>query len=128
LSDRDEFRDSSALSTGHKCTAILPILLFESVNPLLIDQPEDNLDNSYVFETVVKTIRKVKAGRQMIFVTHNPNIPVLGEASMVFVMDSNRTQGGVANSGDVDHCKDDIVTILEGGKEAFIARMECYNY
>jgi DNA repair ATPase RecN len=128
LSDRDEFRDSSALSTGQKCTAILPILLFESVNPLLIDQPEDNLDNSYVFETVVKTIRKVKAGRQMIFVTHNPNIPVLGEASMVFVMDSNRTQGGVANSGDVDHCKDDIVTILEGGKEAFIARMECYNY
>jgi hypothetical protein len=128
LSDRDEFRDSSALSTGQKCTAILPILLFESVNPLLIDQPEDNLDNSYVFETIVKTIRKVKTGRQMIFVTHNPNIPVLGEASMVFVMDSNRTQGGVANSGDVDHCKDDIVTILEGGKEAFIARMECYNY
>ncbi|MBX7209830.1 MAG: AAA family ATPase [Verrucomicrobiaceae bacterium] len=128
LSDRDEFRDSSALSTGQKCTAILPILLFESANPLLIDQPEDNLDNSYVFETVVRSIRKVKAGRQMIFVTHNPNIPVLGDASMVFVMDSNRTQGGVARSGDVDHCKDDIVTLLEGGKEAFTARMERYHY
>ncbi|GAA5141056.1 hypothetical protein GCM10023213_24640 [Prosthecobacter algae] len=128
LSDRGEFRDSSALSTGQKCTAILPILLFDSVNPLLIDQPEDNLDNSYVFETVVQSIRKVKAGRQMIFITHNPNIPVLGEASMVFVMDSNRTQGGVSRSGDVDKCKRDIVTILEGGEEAFMARKERYNY
>ena len=80
LRDGENYKPSTQLSTGQKCTTILPILLLESENPLLIDQPEDNLDNSFIFEAVVANIQTVKATRQLIFVTHNPNIPVLGEA------------------------------------------------
>jgi ABC-type lipoprotein export system ATPase subunit len=128
LKERGDYRESGSLSTGQKCTAILPIILFDSINPLVVDQPEDNLDNSYVYRTVVRSIRRAIKGRQMIFATHNPNIPVLGEAARVFVMDSSRTKGAVIRTGDVDACKEDIVTLLEGGEEAFKLRKARYQY
>ncbi len=109
-------------------TAILPILLMESEKPLLIDQPEDNLDNRYVSAKVVSTIAAVKQHRQMIFVTHNPNIPVLGDADRVFVLESDGTSARKANEGSVDHCKDHIVTLLEGGRDAFKRRRARYAY
>lgn len=126
LKDGQEYKDSAALSTGQKCTTILPILLLDSHNPLLVDQPEDNLDNRFIFECVVNSIRNVKARRQLIFVTHNPNIPVLGDAERVFVLESDGTSGRKANEGTVDECKDDIVTLLEGGQEAFEQRQQRY--
>jgi len=128
LKDGAEYKDSALLSTGQKCTTILPILLLESENPLLVDQPEDNLDNRFIFETVVGSIHKVKQARQLIFVTHNPNIPVLGEASRVFVMESNGEHGGKHLEGGVDECKTSIVTLLEGGEEAFKKRGQRYNF
>lgn len=126
--DDGGYKDSASLSTGQKCTAILPILLFESANPLLIDQPEDNLDNGFVFGTVVKSLHKVSGTRQLIFVTHNPNIPVLGNASRVVVMHSNGQNALPKAAGDVDGCKDHIVSLLEGGEEAFKKRMKRYDY
>lgn len=128
LKDGDTYKDSLSLSTGQKCTAILPILLLDSANPLLIDQPEDNLDNRFIFETVVDSIHKVKTGRQLIFVTHNPNIPVLGNAERVFVLDSDGSAARMANEGTVDECKSEIVTLLEGGEDAFKARKYRYAY
>jgi hypothetical protein len=128
LKDGDTYKDSLSLSTGQKCTAILPILLLDSDNPLLVDQPEDNLDNRFIFEAVVDSIRKVKTRRQMIFVTHNPNIPVLGDAERVFVLDSDGISARKANEGSVEQCKSDIVTLLEGGEDAFKARKRRYAY
>ena len=128
LKDGENYKETPALSTGQKCTAILPILLLDSDNPLLVDQPEDNLDNRFIFEAIVESIRKVKQRRQMIFVTHNPNIPVLGDAERVFVLDSNGESGRKANEGTVDECKADIVTLLEGGEDAFKARKCRYAY
>jgi hypothetical protein len=128
LKDVGTYKPTSTLSTGQKCTAILPILLLDSDSPLLIDQPEDNLDNSFVYGTIVESIRTVKPKRQLIFVTHNPNIPVLGEADRIFVLESDGNKATKRNSGDVDHCKDDIVTLLEGGKEAFVQRKNRYHY
>lgn len=128
LRDGDTYKDSTVLSTGQKCTAILPILLLDSANPLLVDQPEDNLDNRFIFEAVVDSIRKTKARRQLIFVTHNPNIPVLGDAERVFVLDSDGTSARKANEGTVDQCKQNIVTLLEGGEDAFKARKQRYAY
>jgi len=116
------------LSTGQKCTTILPILLLESSNPLLVDQLEDNLDNRYIYDTVVNAIQQVKQRRQLILITHNPNIPVLGEASGVYVLTSTGERSRVANRGSVDDCKDEIINLLEGGKEAFVRRKERYNY
>ena len=83
LKDGEAHKNAAGLSTGQRCTVILPILLLESERPLLIDQPEDNLDNAYIYDTVVRSLREAKGGRQLIFVTHNPNIPVLGEAERV---------------------------------------------
>ena len=120
-------KDSSSLSTGQKCTTILPILLLEGGNPLLIDQPEDNLDNRFIFETVVDNILNVKADRQLIFVTHNPNIPVLGDAELVMVMESDGDHAQAVATGSVDECKDFIITLLEGGEEAFCKRKERYK-
>jgi ATPase subunit of ABC transporter with duplicated ATPase domains len=128
LKDGDTYKDSQSLSTGQKCTVILPLLLLDSDNPLLVDQPEDNLDNRFIFEAVVDSIRKVKTRRQMIFVTHNPNIPVLGDAERVFVLDSNGASARKANEGSVEQCKMDIVTLLEGGEDAFKARKRRYAY
>ena len=128
LQDGQDYKDSSSLSTGQKCTTILPILLLESASPLLIDQPEDNLDNAFIYETVVKSVRGVRGKRQLVFITHNPNIPVLGDAEQVFVLQSNGRQASVKAAGTVDEVKGEIETILEGGKEAFQKRKERYGY
>jgi ABC-type lipoprotein export system ATPase subunit/predicted nucleic acid-binding Zn-ribbon protein len=128
LNDNGTLKETGSLSTGQKCTTILPILLMDSENPLLIDQPEDNLDNRFVFETIVESIGKIKQRRQLIFVTHNPNIPVLGDADKVFVLDSDGTTARKVSEGTVDHCKDHIVTLLEGGADAFKRRKARYSY
>jgi hypothetical protein len=127
LRDGEDYKDSSALSTGQKCTTILPILLVESERPLLIDQPEDNLDNAFVFETIVQSLSGIRGRRQLIFVTHNPNIPVLGDAERVFALRSSGRAASVANAGSVDDVAQDIITILEGGRAAFEARRKRYG-
>jgi DNA repair ATPase RecN len=128
LLEGEQWRNSLELSTGQKCTTILPILLLESHNPLLVDQPEDNLDNRYIYDTVVNAIHRVKQNRQIILITHNPNIPVLGEASAVYVLTSDGERARLAKQGSVDNCKTEIINLLEGGKEAFIRRKDRYNY
>ena len=128
LLDGKQYKDTASLSTGQKCTAILPILLLESEKPLIIDQPEDNLDNAFVYETVVKSIRESKKTRQLIFVTHNPNIPVLGNAEKVFVLRSDGKQGCIVSEGNVDEVKGEIETLLEGGAEAFEERRKRYGH
>lgn len=128
LCDGGKYKGSHELSTGQKCTAILPILMFHSDNPLLVDQPEDNLDNSFVYGTIVSTVRTAKETRQMIFVTHNPNIPVLGGANQILVMKSDGTTATTEKVGSVDECKSEIIALLEGGEEAFKERAKCYDY
>jgi DNA repair ATPase RecN len=128
LKDGADFKNSADLSTGQRCTVILPILLLESERPLLIDQPEDNLDNAFVYDTIVKSLREAKGARQLIFVTHNPNIPVLGEAERVFVFTSDGRRGAVSHVGTVEDVKGQIEHLLEGGKEAFVLRMQKYGY
>ena len=121
------FKDASELSRGQKCTALLPLLLARRDTPLLIDQPEDNLDNHFIFETVVQNIRRIKKVRQMVFITHNANIPVLGEADLVVVLDSDGHKGFIKKAGTVDECRDEIIDLLEGGKEAFELRRRRYE-
>jgi len=128
LLDGDTFKESTHLSTGQRCTTILPILLTQSERPLLIDQPEDNLDNAFVYETIVRALRTIKGNRQVIFVTHNPNIPVLGEAERVFVFSSDGQHSTLKQVGTVDECREQIERILEGGREAFLLRKARYGH
>ena len=125
-SGRPHFKDASDLSRGQKCTALLPILLARRDNPLIIDQPEDNLDNHFIFETVVNAVQRLKKRRQMIFITHNANIPVLAEADLVLVMNSDGRVGVVEKCGTVDECREQIIDLLEGGREAFELRSKRY--
>jgi len=122
-----EYKDSSRLSTGQKCTVILPILLLDSDRVLLIDQPEDNLDNAFIFKTVVKALRGCEGVRQMIFITHNPNIPVLGDAARVFCLHSTGKAAAITSRGNVDEVAADLIRVLEGGRDAFEARRERYG-
>jgi energy-coupling factor transporter ATP-binding protein EcfA2 len=121
------FKDAAELSRGQKCTALLPLLLARTRNPLVIDQPEDNLDNHFIYETVVESIQRLKKKRQMIFITHNANIPVLAEADLVIVMNSNGKIGYIEKSGSIDECREQIVDLLEGGREAFELRRKRYG-
>ncbi len=123
---KPNFKDAADLSRGQKCTALLPILLARRDSPLIIDQPEDNLDNHFIFETVVNAVQRLKRRRQMIFITHNANIPVLAEADLVLVMNSDGRVGAVEKSGTVDECREQIIDLLEGGREAFELRSKRY--
>jgi ABC-type transport system involved in cytochrome bd biosynthesis fused ATPase/permease subunit len=120
------FKDASELSRGQKCTAMLPLLLARRETPLIIDQPEDNLDNHFIYETVVEAIRRLKHHRQMLFITHNANIPVLGDADLVVVMNSDGKRGYVEKAGGLDDCREEIIDLLEGGEEAFELRRQRY--
>jgi DNA repair ATPase RecN len=116
------------LSKGQKATALLPIILRDLPYPLLFDQPEDDLDNSFIFRTLIKAIHVLKERRQLIFVTHNANIPVLGGADRVVVMRmATPIRAAAPKTGSVDKCKQDILDLLEGGAEAFAAREEQYH-
>lgn len=128
LKDGTQYKEAANLSTGQRCTTILPLLLLQSERPLLVDQPEDNLDNAFIYATVVKALRSVRGKRQVIFVTHNPNIPVLGEAERVFVFASDGQHSVLRQVGSVDDCKVDIEQILEGGPEAFLERKTRYGH
>ena len=111
------------LSKGQMATALLPLILRLADHPLVFDQPEDDLDNRFIFTTLVECVRSLKAQRQIIFVTHNANIPVLGEADAVIVMRMEHpTKADVPITGTVDDAKQHILTLLEGGADAFRRR------
>jgi len=126
-STNPHFKDAAELSQGQKCTALLPLLLSRREMPLLIDQPEDNLDNHFIYETIVDAVRRLRNVRQMIFITHNANIPVLGEADLVVVMNSDGKKGYIQKAGTLDECRDEIIDLLEGGKKAFSERSRRYG-
>jgi ABC-type cobalamin/Fe3+-siderophores transport system ATPase subunit len=123
------YKESTELSPGQRCTAVLPILLLlESDRPLVIDQPEDEVDGDTLVGTIVRSVREVKATRQLVLVTHNPNIVVLGDAERVFVLESTGTRARIEAVGTVDETKDHIQRLLEGGSEAFLERKRRYGY
>jgi len=110
------------------CSVVLPLLLLEAVAPLLVDQPEDNLDNRFVTDLLIEQIRSNRDRRQMILITHNPNIPVLGFADQVIAMRSDGERGWVESQGNTDAMKGMIIELLEGGEKAFQARKEKYGW
>jgi len=119
------------LSDGQKHTILLTIaMLAESNLPLIIDQPEDDLDNAFIFKSVVATLRAIKERRQVIVVTHNANIAVLGDSELLFPMKRSGDKGQTFDRGSIDRKETRIAVqnILEGGELAFRRRMEIYGY
>ncbi len=127
-------RLGEGVSVGQGCTAILSILLLESTEPLIIDQPEDDLDNRFVYQEIVETLRAERGKRQMLFATHNPNIPVAGDAELIIaldvVQDDKDLHAHVLSSGFVDKPEvcEQVKSILEGGAIAFELRRMKYGF
>jgi hypothetical protein len=105
-------------------------LLAESNVPLVIDQPEDDLDNSFIFGSIVTTLRTVKERRQVILITHNANIAVLGDSELLLPMRRENDCGKATERGSIDReaTKKVVQDILEGGSLAFKKRMEIYGH
>lgn len=117
------------LSTGQKCTAILSLILVERNTPLIIDQPEDDLDNQFIFDEIVQTLRREKESRQFLIATHNANLPVSGDAELIVVLAADEIGGWIAQRGSIDdpELREPVENILEGGRDAFRIRKEKYG-
>ena len=134
--DREVWKKMKDLSTGQKATTILLLLLLESDAPLIIDQPEDDLDNFFIAEGIVPKMREEKRKRQFIFSTHNANIPVLGDAELIIglkaVGEAEEGHGEIPVEwmGSIDNKNVRLIVeeILEGGKEAFEIRRAKYGF
>ena len=136
LHEAENWQTLDQLSTGQKATAVLLLLLMESDAPLVVDQPEDDLDNRFITEGVVPRMREEKRRRQFLFSTHNPNIPVLGDAELILGLSAS----GEAGSGgakvapehmgaiDAQPVRELVEELLEGGEEAFERRRRKYRF
>ena len=113
-------------SPGQKSAAILAFLLSHGDAPILLDQPEDDLDNHLIYDLIVRQIRENKRQRQVIVATHNPNIVVNGDAEMVIAMDHRGGQCIILEEGTgclQDHgVREEVCRVMEGGRKAFEAR------
>lgn len=128
---RDGSMDKSVdeLSTGQKCSVTLPIVMSERDRSLILDQPEDHLDNAFLVSNVVSGfVGRTRGGAQTIVATHSANIPVLGSAGTVVVLTSDGSTGSVDVQGPFDdpHVVDRITRLMEGGREAFAQRSAFY--
>ncbi|MCY4246627.1 MAG: AAA family ATPase [Chloroflexi bacterium] len=122
-------RELAKHSSGQKASAMLLFILNQKDNDLvIIDQPEDDLDNQTIYSDVIKLIRKLKPKTQFIFATHNANFPVLGDAEMVISCDYSNNQIHTQNGSiDCSEVQKSIVNVMEGGAEAFQIRKEVYE-
>ncbi|MCS7055962.1 MAG: AAA family ATPase [Thermoflexales bacterium] len=129
LNVNDRWLELDKLSAGQRATAMLLILLTQRRRLLLVDQPEDDLDNRFVFEDVVSLLRKQKDERQFIMATHNANIPVLAHAELIVALEAEADRARVAVQGGMDHpqVQDAVRRLMEGGEEAFRRRAEKYG-
>ncbi len=128
--DEEDYKLLNDLSTGQKCTAILNLLLSSRDDPLIVDQPEDHLDNAFIADRIVQDLRQLKTKRQFIFATHNANIPVFGDAELITVLHSDKHGGKITEMGAIDkpEVSERAAEILEGGKAAFEMRRHKYGY
>ena len=122
--DGKDFRPISQASAGQRSAAMLAFLLAHGEEPLVLDQPEDDLDNHLIYDLVVRQIRENKFRRQIIVVTHNPNIVVNGDAEMLHALAFDGGQCVVRQSGSLQEeaIRDEVCLVMEGGREAFRRR------
>ena len=137
-----DWKPLTAGSPGQRSAAMLSFVLHHGVEPLVLDQPEDDLDTEWITQLVVRQLRTSRWTRQIVVVTHNANIPVNADAERVIVMEndaggikvrttspSSAEGGAVEHAGALEepHVRADIQQILEGGVEAFVRRERRYN-
>ena len=111
-------------SPGQQTAALLAFVLGYGTEPIILDQPEDDLDNTLIYKLLVQRLREAKRTRQVIVVTHNPNIVVHGDAELVLSLEAAAGQSVVTCQGGLQerNVRDEICRVMEGGREAFERR------
>ena len=124
--DGRDFQSIGQASAGQRAAAMLAFLLAHGREPLVLDQPEDDLDNHLIYGLVVQQIRANKLRRQLIIVTHNPNIVVNGDAELIHALEFEKGQCRVKISGSLQDqsMREEVCQVMEGGKEAFERRYQ----
>ena len=123
-------RDFSKLSLGQQQSVLLALMLSSKSNvPVIIDQPEDNLDSEFIYKSLVPVLRMAKERRQIIVVAHNANIAVLGDAEQIIILKSTAERGTITSCGSIDDpsTREAACNILEGAREAFERRARIYG-
>ena len=129
--DDGGFRQLDELSGGQRVSILLSLLLETADNrPLVIDQPEDELDNHFLWSAILPALKKLKGQRQIVVATHNPNIVVNGDADMVIQLEATAQRGSIAQAGAIEETavRDAIVRTVDGGDEAFRLRRRKYGF
>ncbi len=122
--DGTDFKPIQQGSPGQRTAAMLAFLLAYGEEPMVLDQPEDDLDNHLIYDLIVRQVRENKMRRQLIVVTHNPNIVVNGDAELVVAMDFRGGQCLVVESGSLQEqaVRAEVCRVMEGGVQAFRQR------
>ena len=118
------------LSDGQRNTVVLALLLVKNDGPILIDQPEDDIDSDFIFRYLVPVLRDRKNRRQIILVSHNSNIVVNGDADLVYALEFRAGKGRIRAQGglDIQPVHDAVLDIMEGSEDAFRRRREKYGF
>ncbi|MDP2277621.1 MAG: hypothetical protein Q8K51_05300, partial [Nitrospirota bacterium] len=116
-------------SFGERCGIVISIVLVAGTNPVVIDQPEDNLDGKFISTVLVPLIKKRKHYRQIILVTRDANIVIGGDAELLHILegDGQKTEIIPSTIEDVEY-REKYIWILDGGKEAFKNREKKYGF
>ena len=121
---------SGALSEGQRNTVLLNLMLARGEGPIVIDQPEDELDSSFIFWTLVRDLRSAKVKRQLIVATHNANLPVNADAEQIYALEARDGRGKLRAQGGLDRkaVAEAVLDIMEGSEQAFKQRSEKYHF
>lgn len=119
-----------ALSEGQRNTVLLNLMLARGEGPIVIDQPEDELDSSFIYRTLVQDLRAVKRRRQLIVATHNANLPVNADAEQIYALEARDGRGKLRAQGGLDRkaVAAAVLDIMEGSEQAFKQRSEKYHF
>ena len=129
--ENEDYREIDQLSAGQRCTAVFPLLLKLQEGPLIVDQPEDNLDNRHIADAIAPALLTDKRGRQVTFTSHNANLVVLTDAEHIAMFDSDGSTGYVNARGFL--CTTDssitehVIAVLDGGRPALRLRYQKYG-
>jgi energy-coupling factor transporter ATP-binding protein EcfA2 len=130
LNTEIEFRSTpiDRLSMGQKGTVLLKLFLAEGDYPIILDQPEENLDNKFIYNELVGAMRNAKLNRQVLIATNNANLVVNTDAEQIiiaeFIGGKITYKSGALESSDI---REEIMPLLEGGQEAFKKREQKYG-
>lgn len=128
--DRAGSLSDRRLSDGQRNTILLSLLLADGDAPIIVDQPEDELDSAFIYTELVPIVRERKTARQIIFVTHNANVPVNADADLVYALKFENGKGHRLAEGGLDRPEVGraVLDIMEGSRDAFERRREKYHF